>query len=143
MGRTATKRLLLEEKVGGFSRSDEARNPPLPVADIGRCSANEATSFASVIVAKRLCRIVRVVGCEAAVIITIQDNAAAAATALTIRHSRFAALTLAKLVASLALHPPVSATEADYAPHHRLRRSLSSRRSLLVIASMQQSGFAV
>ena len=31
-------------------------------------------------------------------------------TALTIRHSRFAALTLAKLVASLALHPPVSAT---------------------------------
>ena len=53
-------------------------------------------------------------------------------TALTIRHSRFATLTLAKLVASLALHPPVSATEADYAPHHRLRRSLSSRRSLLV-----------
>ena len=44
-------------------------------------------------------------------------NAAAAATALTIRHSRFATLTLAKLVASLALHPPVSATEADYAPH--------------------------
>ena len=39
-----------------------------------------------------------------------RDNAAAAATALTIRHSRFAALTLAKLVASLALHPPVSAT---------------------------------
>ena len=29
---------------------------------------------------------------------------------LSIRHSRFAALTLAKLVASLALHPPVSAT---------------------------------
>ena len=28
----------------------------------------------------------------------------------SIRHSRFAALTLAKLVASLALHPPVSAT---------------------------------
>ena len=46
-----------------------------------------------------------------------RDNAAAAATALTIRHSRFAALTLAKLVASLALHPPVSATEADCAPH--------------------------
>ena len=56
-------------------------------------------------------------------------------TALTIRHSRFAALTLAKLVASLALHPPSSATEADYAPHHRLRRSLSSRRSLWVSAS--------
>ena len=37
-------------------------------------------------------------------------------TTLTIRHSRFATLTLAKLVASLALHPPVSATEADYAP---------------------------
>ena len=33
-----------------------------------------------------------------------------AATTLTIRHSRFAALPLAKLVASLALHPPVSAT---------------------------------
>ena len=55
-------------------------------------------------------------------------------TALTIRHSRFATLTLAKLVASLALHPPISATEADYAPHHRLRRSLSSRRSLFKYA---------
>ena len=62
----------------------------------------------------------------------MKGNAAAAATTLTIRHSRFATLTLAKLVASLALHPPISATEADYAPHHRLRRSLSSRRSLLV-----------
>ena len=51
-------------------------------------------------------------------------------TTLTIRHSRFATLTLAKLVASLALHPPVSATEADYAPHHRLRRSFFPRRSL-------------
>ena len=40
----------------------------------------------------------------------MKDNAAAAATTLTIRHSRFATLTLAKLVASLALHPPVSAT---------------------------------
>ena len=59
-------------------------------------------------------------------------TAALQPTALTIRHSRFATLTLAKLVASLALHPPSSATEADYAPHHRLRRSLSSRRSLLV-----------
>ena len=38
---------------------DEARNPPLPVADTGGCSANEATSFASISVAKRLCRIVR------------------------------------------------------------------------------------
>ena len=66
-----TKSLLLEEKVGGFSRSDEARNPPLPVADIGGCSANEATSFASVSVAKRLCRIVRAVGHEMAVIKTI------------------------------------------------------------------------
>ena len=37
----------------------EARNPPLPVADTGGCSANEATSFASVSVAKRLCRIAR------------------------------------------------------------------------------------
>ena len=59
-------------------------------------------------------------------------TAALQPTALTIRHSRFATLTLAKLVASLALHPPSSATEADYAPHHCLRRSLSSRRSLLV-----------
>ena len=59
-----------------------------------------------------------------------RNDAAAAATALTIRHSRFAALTLAKLVASLALHPPSSATEADCAPHHRLRRSLPSRGSL-------------
>ena len=36
-------------------------------------------------------------------------TAASQPTALTIRHSRFAALTLAKLVASLALHPPSSA----------------------------------
>ena len=43
-------------------------------------------------------------------------TAALQPTALTIRHSRFATLTLAKLVASLALHPPASATEADYAP---------------------------
>ena len=56
-------------------------------------------------------------------------------TALTIRHSRFATLTLAKLVASLALHPPVSATEADYAPHQSaFADSFSSRRSLLVSA---------
>ena len=34
-------------------------NPPLPVADEGGCSANEATSFASESAAKRLCRIVR------------------------------------------------------------------------------------
>ena len=46
--------------------TDEARNPPLPVADEGGCSANEATSFASVSVAKRLCRIVRVVAAAAA-----------------------------------------------------------------------------
>ena len=60
-----------EGKVGGFSRSDEARNPPLPVADTGGCSANEATSFASVSVAKRLCRIVRAVDHAVVVIITI------------------------------------------------------------------------
>ena len=42
------------------------------MADTGGCSANEATSFASVSVAKRLCRIVRVVGHEMAVIITNQ-----------------------------------------------------------------------
>ena len=41
------------------------------MADQGGCSANEATSFASVSVAKRLCRIVRVVGYEIAVFITI------------------------------------------------------------------------
>ena len=40
----------------------------------------------------------------------LKGNAAVAATTLTIRHSRFATLTLAKLVASLALHPPISAT---------------------------------
>ena len=38
---------------------DEARNPPLPVAYTGGCSANEATSFARISVAKRLCRLVR------------------------------------------------------------------------------------
>ena len=41
------------------------------MADEGGCSANEATSFASVSVAKRLCRIVRVVDYEIAVFITI------------------------------------------------------------------------
>ena len=53
-----------------------------------------------------------------------------AATTLTIRHSRFATLTLAKLVASLALHPPISATEADYAPHpaHYIRHLLPNGR---------------
>ena len=51
------------------------------MADEGGCSANEATSFASVSAAKRLCRIVRAVGCEAAVIMTkLRGNAAAAAT---------------------------------------------------------------
>ena len=35
-----------------------------------------------------------------------KDYAAAAATTLTIRHNRFATLTLAKLVASLALYLP-------------------------------------
>ena len=64
----------LEGKVGGFSRSDEARNPPLPVADQGGCSANEATSFASVSVAKRLCRIVRVVAATAALPFNRCDN---------------------------------------------------------------------
>ena len=44
---------------------------------------------------------------------------------LTIRHSRFASLALAKLVASLALHPPISATGSG-----GLR---ASRRSLLVV----------
>ena len=57
----------------------EARNPPLPVADTGGCSANEATSFASVSAAKRLCRIVRIVGYEVAVRkVFIKDNATAA-----------------------------------------------------------------
>ena len=54
----------------GLVPTDEARNPPLPVADQGRCSANEATSFASVSAAKRLCRIERTIGHEMAVIMT-------------------------------------------------------------------------
>ena len=69
------------------------------MADTGGCSANEATSFASVSVAKRLCRIVRAV---------------AAAAAL----SYIAMIT----------------TTLWSTPHHRLRRSFSSRRSLLVSA---------
>ena len=60
--------------MGGFSRSDEARNPPLPAADQGGCSANEATSFASVSAAKRLCRIVRVVAAAAALFFNSCDN---------------------------------------------------------------------
>ena len=57
---------------------------------------------------------------------SLKDNAAAA---LTIRHSLFAALTLAKLIASLALHPPSSATgSGGLCASPRLRRSLSSRR---------------
>ena len=65
----------------------------------------------------------------------LKDNAAAAATTLTIRHSRFATLTLAKLVASLALHPPISATEADYAPHpaHCIRHLLLKEKAFIVI----------
>ena len=54
----------------GLVPTDEARNPPLPVADQGRCSANEATSFARVSAAKRLCRIERTIGHEMAVIMT-------------------------------------------------------------------------
>ena len=57
------------KKVSSRSETDEARNPPLPVADQGGCSANEATSFASVSVAKRLCRIVRAVAAAAAFLI--------------------------------------------------------------------------
>ena len=67
---------------GSAGGGGEARNPPLPVADTGGCSANEATSFASVSAAKRLCRIVRVVGYEVAVSkVFIKDNAAAADSA--------------------------------------------------------------
>ena len=50
---------------GECNEPNEARNPPLPAADEGGCSANEATSFASVSVAKRLCRIVRAVAAAA------------------------------------------------------------------------------
>ena len=82
---------------GSAAGGGEARNPPLPVADIGGCSANEATSFASVSAAKRLCRIVRAVAAAAA---------------------------LSYIVMITAISWPT--------PHHRLRRSLSSRRSLLV-----------
>ena len=66
----------------------------------------------------------------------LKDNAAVAATTLTIRHSRFATLTLAKLVASLALHPPVSATEADYAPHpaHCIRHLLLKEKAFIVVS---------
>ena len=66
MARTATQRLPLGGEAVGLVPIDEARNPPLPVADTGGCSANEATSFASVSVAKRPCRIVRVVAAAAA-----------------------------------------------------------------------------
>ena len=67
---------------GSAGGGGEARNPPLPVADIGGCSANEATSFASVSAAKRLCRIVRVVGYEVAVSkVFIKDNATEADSA--------------------------------------------------------------
>ena len=59
---------------GSAAGGGEARNPPLPVADIGGCSANEATSFASVSVAKRLCRIVRVVAATAALPFNRCDN---------------------------------------------------------------------
>ena len=63
---TATKRLPLGGEAVRLVLTDEARNPPLPVADTGGCSANEATSFASASVAKRLCRIVRAVAAAAA-----------------------------------------------------------------------------
>ena len=53
-------------------------------------------------------------------------------TTLTIRHSRFAALTLAKLVASLALHPPSSATgSGGFVPRavHAAAADITRRRS--------------
>ena len=56
----------------------------------------------------------------------MKDNAAAAATTLTIRHSRFASLTLAKLVASLALHPPISATGSGGLRASSVRTSLTA-----------------
>ena len=56
----------------------------------------------------------------------MKDNAAAAATTLTIRHSRFATLTLAKLVASLALHPPISATGSGGLRASSVRTSLTA-----------------
>ena len=59
---------------GSAEGGGEARNPPLPVADTGGCSANEATSFASVSAAKRLCRIVRVVAAAAALSFNSYDN---------------------------------------------------------------------
>ena len=61
---------------GSTAGGGEARNPPLPVADIGGCSANEATSFASVNAAKRLCRIVRA---AAALSFNDHDNGCCAA----------------------------------------------------------------
>ncbi len=71
---TATKRLPLGGEAVRLVLTDEARNPPLPVADTGGCSANEATSFASVSVAKRLCRIVRAVAAAAALSFNSCDN---------------------------------------------------------------------
>ena len=56
----------------------------------------------------------------------LKGNAAAAATTLTIRHSRFATLTLAKLVASLALHPPISATGSGGLRASSVRTSLTA-----------------
>ena len=64
---------------GECNEPNEARNPPLPAADEGGCSANEATSFASVSVAKRLCRIVRVVAAAAALSFNSYDNGCFAA----------------------------------------------------------------
>ena len=63
--------LLYGRRCRADSETDEARNPPLPVADTGGCSANEATSFASDSAAKRLCRIVRAVDHAVVIITTI------------------------------------------------------------------------
>ena len=71
---TPSKSLPLRGEGGECNEPDEARNPPLPVADQGGCSANEATSFASASAAKRLCRIVRVVAAAAALSFNSYDN---------------------------------------------------------------------
>ena len=97
------------------------------MADQGGCSANEATSFASVSVAKRLCRIVRVVDYEIAVFITILKVTplrrlhlirAAKAAHLLLKEKAFIVV---RFLRSLALlpnycHPPCLISAPNHVP---------------------------
>ena len=109
LGNAANGRLPLEGRLR--RRRGEVRNPPLPVADEGGCSANEATSFVSV---------------------SAQNDYAELRGVRSGLVTRKCQQQFKADVASMVLISPVLTAIAWPTPHHRLRRSLPSRGSLLV-----------